>query len=242
MPRGTVLDEEVSKLSDTLDPHDEVDVRLVEQIVELGLRVGDVLPTESEIATRMHAGRPQVREALRVLEAFGAVRSRQGARRVWLGFHPHRFGQHLAAVMGVSDRSAEELFEIRHAFEISHLAEVTARMTMAQQDALRTIVAGMTTTARRGLPVHREDEEFHRALFASVENRVFEGVSAAFWRLHGCLGRDQQPEDVQSVAAMHARILEAVVARDVRLATHELDAHFWGVRRRLHDLAATRPA
>ncbi|MBO9568492.1 MAG: FadR family transcriptional regulator [Cellulomonas iranensis] len=230
-------------MSDMLAGQDEVDVRMVERIVELGLRVGEVLPTESEMAAAMHAGRPQVREALRVLEAFGAVRSRQGARRVWLGFHPDRFGLYLAAVLGVSDRSVEELFEIRHAFEISHVAEVTARMTLAQQDDLRATVAAMTTGARRGQPVHREDEAFHRALFSSVENRVFEGVSAAFWRLHGRLeGGARQQEDLLSVAAMHARILEAVVARDVRLATHELDAHFWGVRRRLDDRAATVPA
>ena len=216
----------------------DADVRLVEQIVELGLRVGDVLPAESEIATAMHAGRPQVREALRVLEAFGAVRSRQGARRVWLGFEPDRFGLHLAAVLGVSDRSVEELFEIRHAFEVSHLAQVAARMTLAQQDELRTIVAAMTTAARRGHRVHEEDEAFHRALFSSVQNRVFEGISAAFWRLHGRLDAAAAPEDLPSVAAMHARILEAVVARDVRLAQHELDAHFWGVRRRLHERAA----
>lgn len=229
------LDDEEHNLSDMWE-FDGPDVRLIENLVGLGLRPGDIMPSEAEVAAAMHAGRPQVREALRVLEGYGAIRSRQGARRVWLGFQPEVFGRHLAAVVCSSDQALQDLFEIRHAFETSHIGQVTARMTAAQQDGLRATVAAMTAAAKRGEPVQHQDEAFHRQLFSEVDNRVFEGVSSAFWHLHDSLrSGDDQVEDLLSIAAMHARILEAVLARDVRLAVHELDAHFWGVRRRIYD-------
>ncbi|MBU5422055.1 FCD domain-containing protein [Cellulomonas hominis] len=220
-------------MSDKNAPGDSV-LWLVERIADLGLADGMYLPSEAELAQAMHAGRPQVREALQVLESFGAVRARQGARRVWLGFDPAIFGLHLSAALGSSERSVQELFEIRHAFESTHVAEVAARMTLSQEDELRRTVATMTKAARRGDSFAEADERFHRILFSSVENRLFEGISAAFWRLHSRIpAANVEEEDLGSVATMHARILESIVTRDIRLASHELDAHFWGVRRRL---------
>ncbi|TKR24052.1 FadR family transcriptional regulator [Cellulomonas hominis] len=210
------------------------DLRLLQQLARLQPSGGGLVPSEAAIAETLHAGRQQVREALAVLESYGAVRSRQGARRLWTGFAPDTFGRHLAATVGDAPRAAAELFEIRHAFETSHVGQASAHMTPAQRDALRRTVRRMTTAARRGSPIDAEDEEFHHLLFASVGNRVFEGVASAFWRLHERIRETSvRVEDLPSVAAMHARICEAVVERDVRLAAHELDAHFWGVRRRL---------
>lgn len=223
-------------LSDMLESGEQPDVRMIESIVGSGLQPGDALPSEAALASELHAGRPQVRESLRVLEGFGVVRSRQGARRTWLGFEPESFGQYLAAALGSSERSIQELFEIRHAFEATHVAEVVARMTTEQQDELQRVVSRMTSSARRGQSFADSDEEFHRVLFSSVENRVFEGISAAFWRLHSQVhGAQLRDGDLGAIATMHARILRAISARDVRLATHELDAHFWGVRRRLQE-------
>lgn len=216
--------------------HEPADVRLLERLARLQPPEGGRVPSEAEIASALHAGRQQVREALAVLESYGAVRSRQGARRVWTGFAPDAFGRHLAATVADAPRAAEELFAIRHAFETSHVGQVSAHLTPEQRDALRRTVDRMRSAARRGAPLDADDEEFHRQLFACVDNRVFEGVASAFWRLHERI-RDTrtQAEDLPAVAAMHARIFEAVLERDVRLAAHELDAHFWGVRRRLRD-------
>lgn len=209
-------------------------VALVQRLSSLGFAPGEQLPSESELAAMTHFGRPQVREALRVLEAFGAVRSRRGARRVWLGLDADLFGDHLAAALGSAPRTLHELFEIRHAFEIMHLPQVIASMSSSHEAELRAITAEMVEHARRSESIHEVDERFHRRLFAQVGNRLFDGVSAAFWRLHTELGRGPSSgENLLSVAAMHVSILDLVCAREVRRAVHELDAHFWGVRTRI---------
>lgn len=223
-------------MSDLLYQGEAPDLRIITEVVGRGYAVGDALPSEAELARTGHFGRPQLRESLRVLEAFGAVRSRQGARRTWTKFDPNMFGQHLAAVLGADPVSVSELFELRHAFELTHLPQVVASMEREQELRLRNIVADMTAAARRdeGLEIH--DERFHRVLFSLTPNRVFEGISAAFWQLHAQLEETcDRNEDRLDVAAMHARLLEAVASRDVRRAVHELDSHFWGVRKRLDE-------
>jgi GntR family transcriptional repressor for pyruvate dehydrogenase complex len=52
--------------------------RIETQIVSGALRAGERLPPERELATLLGVSRPAVREALRILEAQGAVRSQVG--------------------------------------------------------------------------------------------------------------------------------------------------------------------
>ena len=62
--------------------------RIEEQLISRTLRPGDRLPPERELATMLGASRPAVREALRVLQAQGVVRSAVGTR-CGLGHHRH---------------------------------------------------------------------------------------------------------------------------------------------------------
>ena len=80
-------------MSDMFSPAQALYLRLLRELQALGLQSGDHLPSETDLAARLGVGRPQVREALRMLEAIGTVRSRQGARRVWLGFRTSVFAQ-----------------------------------------------------------------------------------------------------------------------------------------------------
>jgi len=58
--------------------------RIEEQLLSRSLRPGDKLPPERELATMLGASRPAVREALRVLQAQGILRSSVGTRpRAW---------------------------------------------------------------------------------------------------------------------------------------------------------------
>ena len=61
--------------------HDLVVEAVENQILGGVLRVGDPLPPERELASRLQVSRAGVREAIRVLESQGVVRSNVGAGR-----------------------------------------------------------------------------------------------------------------------------------------------------------------
>ena len=65
--------------------HEQIADALRQAIGRGEYATGDQLPSESELATRHHASRGTVRQALATLSAEGLVGSRQGARRVVLG-------------------------------------------------------------------------------------------------------------------------------------------------------------
>lgn len=56
----------------------EVGDAIRDYIVEHGLKPGDALPSEGELATLLDVGKTSVREALRRLEAHGVVEVRRG--------------------------------------------------------------------------------------------------------------------------------------------------------------------
>src|SRR5436305_8078273 len=52
--------------------------QILQLIAELGLRPGDRMPTEVELAARMGTSRTVVREAVKILSAIGRVRAQKG--------------------------------------------------------------------------------------------------------------------------------------------------------------------
>ena len=224
-------------MSDMFSPAQALYLRLLRELQALGLQSGDHLPSETDLAARLGVGRPQVREALRMLEAIGTVRSRQGARRVWLGFRTSVFAQQLAVTLGPTPRSVAELLEVRQALETSLLPRAIALMTPAAIAELGRTADAMVRLAEAGLSFTHEDEEFHDLLLAPLGNELLEGLLSAFWSVFSAFSERHPPdEDPVPVARMHVRIVQAVRAGDAKLAVHELDAHFYGVRARLADV------
>src|SRR5947209_10298331 len=75
----TAQDEDGSRGAGSYRPGDE---RVAEQILELiaesGLRPGDRMPTENDLAARLGTSRTVVREAVKILSAIGRVSAQKG--------------------------------------------------------------------------------------------------------------------------------------------------------------------
>lgn len=212
----------------------ELHLRLVDLLRELDLSPGDPLPGEVELAHRLAVSRPQLREALRMLEALGVVHSRQGARRTWLGFSTSVFAQQLAITLGPTARSVAELLEIRQALETSLLPRAIVLIDADRLAQLEVLADRMVDLATSGKPFTREDQQFHSLLLAPLENELLDGLLSTFWSVFGDFAENHPTEeDPVPVAQMHGRIVRAIRNRDARLAVHEMDAHFYGVRARL---------
>lgn len=223
----------MSDSSSTPD-RDALHLRLIDHLSERALEPGDQLPGELDLAQEMNVSRPQVREGLRMLEALGVVRSRQGARRTWLGFSASAFAHQLAATLRPSARAVVELLDIRQALETAMLPRAMALMTVEDKDALQRIALEMVERAENGETFTSQDEQFHRLILASLNNELLNGLHAAFWSVYGSYTEHHPPnEDPVPVARMHLRIAEAVKTGDTKRAVHELDAHYYGVRARV---------
>src|SRR5688572_18186214 len=109
--------------------HDEVLANLKRFIAESGLGTGERLPGESELAARLGVGRPAVREALRALEAVGAVSTRKGVGRFVGQFSPESYVRNFTTESLLRSFSERDLMETRCLLEIVAIPEAVARLS-----------------------------------------------------------------------------------------------------------------
>ncbi|MCB5283466.1 FCD domain-containing protein [Arthrobacter sp. AL08] len=219
--------------------------RIMDLILEQGLDVGDALPTESELSAVLGVGRNTVRESLKVLQALGVIEIRHG---FGMFVAPNNFsaltdGLAFRGRLSLRHRGEEamELIDVRQALESGLIGSAIDLMTEEHLDGLRTTMELMDAAAEAGEPLAELDAEFHRRLYAPLNNELLINLMDVFWKvyrqIHQALGSG--PVDLGDQARVHWEIFQAVVDKDKPLASERLQRHFDGIRRKLKDVAAS---
>jgi len=209
--------------------------RIKDYILQSGLRGGDRLPTEEELAQQLGVSRTAVREALRALEALGIVGARQGSGRFVREFSFEPILDNLAYSLLYDVHTFAELLDVREKLEASFLEDVVERLTPETIAQLRRILDRMrhksaTDTSQQALL--EEDVAFHRILYQPVGNSLLLKLLEVFWTVQRNL-RSHVPHetvDREEFVRRHEGLVEALEARDVALARERLSTHFEGIR------------
>jgi GntR family transcriptional repressor for pyruvate dehydrogenase complex len=220
--------------------HDGVRERLKSYIAGSGLGPGDRLPGEAAIAAQLGVGRPAVREALRALEAVGAIETRHGVGRFVGRFAPESYVRNFTTESLIESFSERELMETRCLLEIAAIPEAVTRLTDDDLAEIARLQEGMSDHIARGEPYTAEDLGMHRVIMRHVDNRLIAAMLDAIYALANArLARTdwtEEPERSQRSRidlAEHLALTEAVLSRDGRLAQQRLMAHFATTARRL---------
>jgi len=102
-------------------------------IKEEGIKTGEKLPSERELAERLKVGRSSVREALRSLELLGFIETRRGEGTFLADFGKHQLVEILAEFIMQQPNSVQDVHDTRRIHEISAIQAV------CQNEALRTL-------------------------------------------------------------------------------------------------------
>lgn len=149
--------------------------QIVAQIRELintdGLTVGDKLPTERELCERFSSSRNTIREAMRMLKAYGVVdvRPKVGAtivdQRMNRAFDIFSFN-----VAEISRRTFDDIQGFRELIEIGSALHILDATTPADLMNLRAINQQMVQ-ARSVVEASQFDLQFHRELITLIGNK-----------------------------------------------------------------------
>jgi DNA-binding FadR family transcriptional regulator len=151
---------------------DEVVARIRTLIGEEGLKVGDNLPTERELCERFATSRNTVREAMRILKAFGLVdvRPKVGATiidtRMSQAFELFSFN-----LLEVSRETFSDIQGFRRLLEVAPIEELLERITPEDIADLRAINEGLLQVT----PIDEASEQdfrFHTRLMSVLGNRA----------------------------------------------------------------------
>ncbi len=151
---------------------DDVVAQMRDLISERGLTVGDQLPTCKELCETFGSSRNTVREAMRILKAYGVVKVRQ---KVGATIVDNRMSSAMAMfsfnVMEISRKTFSDIQGFRCLLEVSSVEEIFDNITDEDVADLRNINAKLLTT--EGIESAAEhDFLFHTRLIEVLRNKA----------------------------------------------------------------------
>jgi GntR family transcriptional regulator, transcriptional repressor for pyruvate dehydrogenase complex len=205
---------------------------MVEQILSLirtkELRLGDKLPSERELGRAFNVGRSSVREAIKILETTGLVRTTTRGKEI-----------SAAAPSGIPDFNlAADATNIREVFEARKMIEIELTALAAERASPEDIEAMHRAVATPGLSESATlaaDIAFHRALVNSAHNSVLSEVYNSITGLlfqnfkYYVLLRATQGEDLKAhhrrITDDHLAIIAGIAAGNAAAAKRAMRTH-----------------
>lgn len=203
---------------------DEIAKMILEGAVPAGSKL-----TESTLAQQLGVSRGPVREAFRMLEEAGLVRTEKN-RGVF--------------VRTIPLQEALEIFELRAVLEQFVGSKVALLAKAADVRALKAMVRDMEQAAKQGdaSEFHRSNLAFHDRLFELAGNAK---LTAMYQRLVNelrlCRRQNLTPESMKAYAAEHKEIVRCIAAGDAAAASAAMHAHVQGSKDRTVAYYAQHP-
>lgn len=203
------------------------------------LRPGDRLPSEREMVARYGVSRPTVREALRVLEHSGLVKSRHGDRSGPLLLDPAGgpLSDTLERIARLHGCTAGELVGYRMMLESTANQLAACLRTDEQLAAMRESLAAMRAAIERGPEEFgAADFDFHEVVTDASRNTLIQyslraARQAALVQIEDKIvrARDERAQMRESLRH-HEMVFEAIEAGDGeragRLARHSIFGYY----------------
>ncbi|TCC57433.1 FadR family transcriptional regulator [Kribbella pittospori] len=204
-------------------------------ITENGLRPGDRLPPERELAQRLGVSRATLSQALVALEVIGAVVVRHGDGTVLT--ERARTGPVIEAIRAHADR-LPEIIEARDALESKLAALAASRRTETDLEAIRAALVEMERDIEAGGRGVDADEQFHGAVTVAARSELLAQMMAAIHDLvrETRLESLSQPGRPRESLAGHRRVADAIEAGDSDAAARAMHEHVM----RVSDVALLR--
>jgi GntR family transcriptional repressor for pyruvate dehydrogenase complex len=192
------------------------------------LQPGDRLPSERELSRAFNIGRSSVREAIKILETTGLVRTTTRGKEICLPRSAKIPAFNLAADL----TNIREVFEARKAIEIE-LSGLAAERASSEEIAVMRqalIAEGASQSV-----VAAADIAFHRALARSAHNSVLSEVYNSitgllfqhfkYYPLSWANRKEDPKQFILRVNKNHLAIIDAIEARDVAGAKLAMQMH-----------------
>ena len=219
---------------------DEVVLALGAQVRSGELKVGDKLPTESEIMVHFAVSRTVVREALSKLQAASLVETRHGIGTFVMDRPtPGNFSIAQNDLATVADVIA--VLELRISLETETAGLAAQRRTDAQLDAMQAALASFQESIEADSDAVPSDFAFHMEVARATANPHFADLMTYLGTMiipRTRLGTLQQtPEGrlvyLQRVHSEHESILNAIRQQDADAARAAMRTHLSNSRERL---------
>lgn len=209
---------------------------VIEQIMDLvkrsELKPGDKLPPERELAEKLSISRGSLREAFRVLESKGLIKSKPGGGRYIREIRKNGHNSTENIILSLEKSSILELLEAREMFEVK-IAKIAAQRATPEDIKLIEMVLNKMNQKEEHKDEKKteSDTEFHLAIASTSHNFVFVNII----KLHLDLLKEtrrktwQMPGRREKQYQEHQAILQAIKEHNSKKAGEAMLTHLKNV-------------
>ncbi|TDC78467.1 FCD domain-containing protein [Actinomadura sp. 7K507] len=214
---------------------DSLTERMLELIRSDGLRAGDRLPSARELSERFAVTTPTLREALRRLEATGAIQLRHGSG-IYVGADLERVVIANPNVGTLERGRLLQLLDARLLIEPPLAAQAAHRSEPGDLERLRTVLdeaaQNLTSGEEAEARLHEANMAFHRATAGAAGNSVLCEVIDSLLKVHASEQREIQRifDDRTRDYEEHRAILGAIESGEERRAEDLMRSHLADVK------------
>ncbi|MCK4309367.1 MAG: FadR family transcriptional regulator [Candidatus Atribacteria bacterium] len=211
---------------------------VIEQIMDLiknnELKPGDKLPPERELAEKFSISRGSLREAFRVLESRGIIKSKPGGGRYIREIRKNGHNNTENIILSLEKSSILELLEAREIFEVKIVKLAAQRATVEDIESIEKALKKMNEEEELKDDKKTEsDTEFHLAIAGASHNFVFVNII----KLHLDLLKETR-EKTQQIPGRreerwheHQAILQGIKEHDSKKAGEAMLKHLKSIRK-----------
>lgn len=196
-----------------------------------GLKAGDPVPTEHELAARLNVSRTAVREALKSLEALGIIEVRPGIGRFLKPFNFDAILENLSYGIDMGSNDFADILDVRISLEGVFLERYTGHYGESQIRQLRDILDAMRRLDADGggessmIQLHTL---FHLSLYRDQGNALLLSLIKIFATVQRSLIQMNQyrTQDMKEFVGLHEALVNAIEEKNPAKVRQKLLEHF----------------
>jgi GntR family transcriptional repressor for pyruvate dehydrogenase complex len=204
--------------------------RLVELLVSSGLKAGDTLPSEADLARAFGVSKPVVREAMHRLVSMGVIDIRQGKPASVRAINSEPLALFFRFAMRASPRGLREALELRQTLETDIAMQAARNISDSQLIEMAAVIEEMRHAGDDPEAWVAADLRFHQLLARASGNSLvlflIEALKATMEETIRVMHAQRRLRDQSATFRRHVAIQDAVAARDPLAARAAMEAHF----------------
>lgn len=199
--------------------------------IKNGLKAGDPIPTELELASRLNVSRTAVREALKSLEALGIIEVRPGIGRFLKPFNFDAILENLSYGLDMDGNDFSDILDVRISLEGVFLERYTGHYGESQIKQLRDIIDAMRRLVADGgaeasmIQLHTL---FHLSLYRDQGNALLLSLIKIFATVQRSLTlmNRYRTQDMMEFVGLHEALVNAIEEKNPAKVRQMLLEHF----------------
>jgi GntR family transcriptional regulator, transcriptional repressor for pyruvate dehydrogenase complex len=201
--------------------------RIRSAILDGSIKIGERLPAERTLIEQFGYSRAVVREALRLLEDGGLIELQSGRHGGAVVRSPDntRALAHIDTMLRLQSTDVREVHEAQRLIEPLVVQLAIERALPTDLDAVRRTVELIEEHPDDIDLVRAQSNLFHTLLGEATHNKVIAMIAALIRQIIVDFRYEGDSSEAMQIARIHRRILEAIEARDVKVAIRRTIRH-----------------